>query len=49
MTVKLMRSAATACCLGATLLVAACGTQLSPYPAFNLTNAPDAEKPGESP
>jgi hypothetical protein len=46
----LIRAAATTCCLAATLLVAACGTPASSdYPAFNLTPAPDTERPGERP
>jgi len=46
----LMRVAATACCLGATAFVGACGSAVpQDYPAFNLTHALDTERPGERP
>lgn len=46
---SVIKMSASALCLAATLLAAACGTSApSDYPAFNLTNAPD-EGPGETP
>jgi hypothetical protein len=37
-------------CLGATLLVSACGTPVPlDYPAFHLTNAPDSDRADERP
>jgi hypothetical protein len=45
-----IKVAAAVCCLGATLLVTACGTPVPlDYPAFNLTNSPDTDRPGERP
>ena len=45
-----IKVAAAVCCLGATLVVSACGTPVPlDYPAFNLTNSPDTDRPGEHP
>jgi hypothetical protein len=45
-----VRGAATACCLGASLALAACSTPLpSDYPTFNLTNTPDTDRSGDRP
>jgi hypothetical protein len=45
-----IKVAAAVCCLGTTLLVAACGTPMPlDYPAFHLTNAPDSDQAGERP
>lgn len=46
----LIKAVATVCCLGTTVLVAACGTPVPlDYPAFHLTNAPDTDHADERP